>query len=203
MKWLGEKRVATFALPDFPLWQSDKENDKQLVERLWKVLNDADIVVCHNVKFDLRKSNARLVVHGLSPPSAYKTVDTLLLARRHFAFDSNKLDDLGRYLGCGRKIPHTGNHLWLGCMSGDKSAWATMRKYNAMDVTLLERVYLKLRPWATNHPNLNHFTRKKGCPLCQSLKVVCDGFRHLATGRRQGYLCRGCGHRYYSGPLIK
>jgi hypothetical protein len=27
-----------------------------------------------------------------------------------------------------------------------------MRRYNARDVELLERVYEKLKPWATNHP---------------------------------------------------
>src|SRR6266487_356449 len=153
-KWLGEKRIHTHALPDFTIFTKDREDDSGLVRELWSLLDRADIVVGHNGdRFDLRKSNARFIVHGLAPPSPYKSIDTLKIARRHFNFTSNRLDDLGQYLSVGRKLAHTGVHLWLGCMRGDEKSWTMMRRYNAQDVALLERVYLKLRPWATGHPN--------------------------------------------------
>jgi uncharacterized protein YprB with RNaseH-like and TPR domain len=115
VKWVGSKKVETRGLIDYPSYKKDMENDKQLVEDLWNVFNEADILIGHNGDaFDIRKANSRFLTHGLMPPAPYKTVDTLKIARRAFKFDSNKLDDLGRYLGLGRKLPHTGFNLWRG-----------------------------------------------------------------------------------------
>ncbi len=203
-KWQGSKAIHCRALPDFPAFKKDKETDEFLVHELWKVLDAADIVIAHNGdRHDLRKANARFAFHGLKPPSPYKSVDSLKLARRFFQFDSNKLDDLGQYLGVGRKLPHTGKHLWFGCMSGDPKAWATMRRYNCQDVALLERVYLKLRPWASNHPNLSYISRLHACPVCQSSNCVNDGWYFTRTGKRQRQKCSDCGHRFIAGELIR
>ncbi len=203
-KWLGEKNITTRCLPDYPSWKKDREDDASLVRELHGLFDEADVIVAHNgTRFDERKSNARFIAHGLSPPSPFQSIDTLKIARKHFAFDSNKLDDLGKYLGVGRKLPNTGKALWLGCMAGDKRAWEDMRKYNAQDVALLERVYLKLRPWSISHPNLNNYTRKDGCPVCQSDKTRAFGWRYLKSGRRQRYVCRPCGHRFDAGPLVR
>src|ERR1035437_5750157 len=154
-KWLGENKIHTRALPDYPIFKKDKENDKELVEDLHDLFDQADILIAHNGdRFDIRKTNARFIMQGLRPPSPYKTIDTLKAARRHFQFESNKLNDLGQYLKLGRKLPHTGFDLWKRCMTGEKAAWQTMRDYNARDVELLEKVYEKLKPYMTNHPDL-------------------------------------------------
>lgn len=203
-KWLGHKHTNTAALPDFPNYKKAPTCDKALVTELHRLLNEADVVVAHNGdRFDIRKTNARLLAHGLTPPRPYKTVDTLKLARKHFKFDSNRLDDLGHYLGVGRKLPTTGKALWLGCMNGDPKSWKKMRRYNAQDVALLERVYEKLRPWATNHPNLNHYTRANVCPVCQSGDINKDGFFFIASGKKQRFSCQSCGHRYVDRKIIR
>ena len=44
----------------------------------------------------------------MPPPSPYKTIDTLKIARKYFGFNSSKLDDLGRVLGAGEKVRHGG-----------------------------------------------------------------------------------------------
>jgi hypothetical protein len=194
VKWFGEKKVRTYALPDYPLFAEDPENDRELVQELWSVLDRAEVVVAHNGdKFDVRKSNARFIFHGLNPPTPFKTIDTLKIARRHFNFTSNKLDDLGQYLGVGRKIPNTGKHLWLGCMRGDEKSWRAMRKYNSQDVTLLEKIYLKLRPWATNHPNLEIYVRGQICPMCLSPQLHQRGYSLTRTGKRARFQCQACG----------
>lgn len=201
-KWLGEKRATTHALPDYPGYERAPENDKALVKELWAVLNEADIVIAHNGdKFDLKKSNARFIAHGLNPPSPYKSIDTLKIARRHFKFDSNKLDNLGAYLGVGRKVLHTGVRLWFGCMRGEPRSWRLMRRYNAGDVQLLERVYLKLRPWATGHPNLNNYTRAGACPTCQSSHTQRRGFYATKTGQRPRIQCMDCGAWSHGDPF--
>jgi hypothetical protein len=190
-KWLGEKKIHTHALPDFEGYKKNPDDDKQLVQALWLLMDEADIIIAHNAdKFDIKKSNARFIFHKLKPPSPYKTIDTLKVARKHFKFDSNRLNDLGKYLGVGSKLPHTGAHLWLGCMAGDKKAWAVMRKYNEKDIELLEEVYLELRPWMTNHPNLNVYDEVAGaCPSCQSKKIEKRGFSVTILGKKQRYHC--------------
>lgn len=206
-KWLGEKQITVKALPDYPRYKTSKEDDKFLMQDLWKLLDEADIVVAHNgKKFDIKKSNARFLAHGMKPPSPYKVVDTLEIARRHFACSSNKLDALGKYLGVGRKLPNTGIHLWLSCIAGDPKAWALMKRYNAQDVALLERVYLKLRPWSTSHPNLSFYSRAHNCPVCQSDELSNDGFAYTRTTKKQRKVCCDCGHRFVdaaSGVLLK
>ena len=210
VKWLDEKRVSVFALPDFPLYLKDKHNDLNLMQKIHAFISQADILVAHNGdQFDIKKINARLIAHNLTPPPPNKTVDTLKAARRHFKFNSNKLDELGRYFKIGRKLAHTGKHLWLACIRGDPKAWKKMRAYNKQDVILLEKVYLKLRPWIANHPNLNLYKKTTqfihdACPVCQSAHVWKRGFVITGTTRlvrRQRYECAKC-HRWFQGVLL-
>lgn len=203
VKWSDENKIRTYALPDYSLYRSDKENDRELVKELWKVHDQADILVAHNGdRFDIKKTNARFLAHGLTPPSTYKTIDTLKAAKSRFKFDSNRLNDLGQFLGVGKKLPHTGSHLWQSCIRGDLKSWAIMRKYNAQDVRLLEQVYLKLRPWMTNHPNFNVYTGGDGCPKCESMNVQRRGPEVTATRKYQRFQCQDCGG-WFKGDLIR
>ena len=200
-KWLGKSKVHTKALCDYPGYRKNKKSDKSLVKDLWGVLDSADVVIAHNGDaFDIKKTNARFVVHGLAPPTPYKTVDTLKIARRHFKFDSNKLDNLGGYLNVGRKLPHTGKHLWLGCMSGDAKAWSQMVRYNAQDVRLLERVYEKIKAWSPSHPILTAIAPQKttACPTCLSHNVQRRGWNIAKVKKTPRFQCSDCGH-WFSG----
>lgn len=123
-------------------------NDKKLCEELHELFSEADIIVAHNGdKFDIKKTNARLIYWGMTPPEQYKTIDTLKLAKKHFSFPRNKLDSLGEFFDLGRKVKHEGIDLWDLCMKGDAVAWKRMERYNRQDVVLLEKVYNKLLPW--------------------------------------------------------
>lgn len=204
VKWLGDKKTQTFALPDYPKFKTNKEDDADLMRELWGFLDKADIVVAHNGdKFDLLKANARFIAHGMTPPSPYFSVDTLKLARTYFKFDSNRLNDLAKYLGVGAKLPTTGANLWFGCMQGDEKSWKRMRRYNAHDVDLLEQVYLKLRPWAKRHPNMSYFNRRElNCPVCESPDTKRSGWRYLRCSKKQRRTCLECGHRFDLGKVV-
>lgn len=193
-KWLGEPKVYTYALPDFPGYKKDKHNDEKLVKKLAEILESADIIVAHNGdRFDITMTNTRLITHSLPPLSPKKTIDTLKIARQKFKFLSNRLDDLGNVLGVGRKLSHTGKKLWFACMAGDPKAWKMMKAYNEQDVRLLERVYLKLRPFATSHPNINTLTRQIGaCPKCGSTRLHKRGFTYTRTSEVQRFQCIDC-----------
>jgi uncharacterized protein YprB with RNaseH-like and TPR domain len=202
VQWAGEKAVKTYCLPDYPRYQKNKHDDGKLVADLWKILDEADVVVAHNGdSFDLKKINARLAVHGFKPPAPFKTIDTLKLARRTFKFDSNKLDNLGRYFGVGRKIPNTGAELWRGCVEGNAKSWRRMRRYNAQDVTLLVRVYERLKPWA-KLPDFRIFNGAHGCPTCLSKNIQRRGVSVARSRRYQRYHCQDCG-TWFSGAAIK
>ena len=190
VKWAGADKVKTYGLPQFEGYENDRADDSNLVAKLWSVLDEADLVVAHNGdRFDLRKANARFLQHGLTPPSPYKTVDTLKLARKYFALTSNKLDDIAKVLGLGKKAETGGFQLWLDCMAGDEKAWRKMLRYNANDVVLLEKVYECLRPWHATHPD-THFG---ACYACGSGRLTRRGFEFGNGKKHQRLQCQGCG----------
>lgn len=190
-KWLGEP-VHAKGLPDFKGYKPGSYDDRQLVNDLWKLLDEADIVVAHNGDdFDVRMCNARFIHHGLTPPSPYKTVDTKKVASHAGRFNSNRMDDLGVYLKMGRKIK-TDFDLWEGCINGDPASWRDMIRYNKHDVVMLEKLYLKLRPWTRTHPN---FAVRTGalCPKCNSSNVQFRGLQVTSTRQYQRFQCKDCG----------
>ena len=195
-KWLDDDKIYSSALIDFPKeYKKDKENDKQVLKQLWKLLDEADIVIAHNAKkFDVRKSNARFIMNGLTPPSPYKIIDTLEAARQYFFFTSNKLNDLGKYLKVGQKVETGGFKLWRACMAGDKKAWKQMVTYCINDITLLEKIYLKLRPYILNHPNLTVYMDEDFiCPKCGSKHIHKEGYTFTNAGKYQRFSCKDCG----------
>ena len=175
-------------------YQFKDETDYTLTKHLWELLNDADIVIAHNgVAFDIKKSNAKFLEHGFPPPSPYKVIDTLKVARKHFKLNSNRLDDLGKLLKVGRKEKHPGWPMWKGCMQNLRWAWRLMVKYNKKDVILLEAVYNKLRPWIDNHPNIAFAEdRLENCPKCDSGHLQSRGTIQTKTSTYNRYQCQSC-----------
>ena len=205
-KELHEEETHCKTLFDYPRYEGGIVDDTQLVKEAWAVLDEADIVCAHyGNAFDLKKLNSRFVYHGLNAPSAYKQIDTCKEAKKNFKFDSNSLNSLGEYLGVGKKIENGGFGLWLRCIEGDPKAWELMKQYNIQDVVLLEKVYLRLRPFMTSHPSLVNLKENPAdtlaCPTCASTDVQKRGFSITRTGRRQRFQCRTCGS-WSSGQLI-
>jgi hypothetical protein len=202
-KWLGENKTHAYGLVDFPMYKKDKTNDKQLLEKLHSLFDEADIIIAHNGnEFDIKKTNARFIYHGLPPPSPYKQLDTKQIAKRYFKFDSNSLNSLGQHLGLGTKLSTGGFDLWLACMSGDKKAWKKMLEYNKQDVMLLEEVYYVFRPWITNHPNVNVLEENNpACTACGCTKLTKRGFGFNNVTKYQRYQCTGCGKWNKSKPI--
>lgn len=202
-KWLGEDKTHVKALPDYPEYKKNMHDDKRLVSDLWKLFDEADVVIAHNGRqFDIKKTNARFIKHQMPPPSPYKIIDTREVAKSYFKFDSNSLDDLGDYLGVGRKIKIVGGfQLWIDCEKGDPTAWNNMKKYNKQDVALLERVYNAMLPYMSNHPNIALMSGNTvACPNCGSFKVTKQGFKYTRVTKSQQYKCQSCGS-WHSAPL--
>lgn len=191
-KWLDEEKVFAYSLPDYSGYRPNSYNDKRLVITLWKMLDEADIVIAHNGDaFDVRVCNARFIHYGLKPPSPFKTVDTKKAVKRVARFNSNALNDLGQTLRMGQKIK-TDFSLWKGCIEGDTAAWKRMVDYNKQDVLLLEKLYLHIRPWISNHPNFTAATNGS-CPKCNSTNVQYRGYSITNTRRYRRFKCNECG----------
>jgi len=184
-KWLGEKQVHS---------AKAGKTDVGLLKLLSRVINQSDAVVAHNGDhFDIPWIRARLVKHGLKPLKSLPLIDTKLIAKKNFYFNSNRLDYLGKFLGVGSKI-HTEYALWLDCMKGDKAAMEKMLRYNREDVRLLERVYLKLRPFVPAKLNQNLPDKERKCPACGSEELQARGFGCNRVTRYRRYQCQACGH---------
>lgn len=192
-KWLGED---TFVLgqDDSKNYKPRTSDDLGLTKELWRLLDQAEVVVAHNGRsFDLKKITARFIYHNLPPPSPYRIVDTKTEIKKVARFESNKLDDLGEQLGLGRKLEHEGWELWEGCYNGDKKSWAKMKAYNKQDVELLERLYLRLRPYMKTHPNMGVYTEGTHCPKCDSTDLEKRGYQYNNTSKYGRIRCKSCG----------
>src|SRR5690349_778926 len=66
-KWLEEKKVSYYDMRN-----QKAGNDLLILKPLWKMLNEADIVITQNGKeFDAKKINARFMLNGMKPPKPY------------------------------------------------------------------------------------------------------------------------------------
>lgn len=192
---LNEDEVTTKGIDDFPLFRYDTQNDYQLVEYIRDLINDADIVVAHNAKFDKGWFNQQLANWNLSPPQPYKLVCTLNACRKHFNLPANSLDAACKYFGLGRKVKHKGMSLWLDCKKGDLTALAEMKKYNKGDIPTLKELYLKVRPFMNEHPNVQMYYDEiePRCRVCGSTELTSIKETFTPAGKFSTCQCKECG----------
>lgn len=196
-KWLGDP--ASKIMYRDQRGKKDIENDTELLKGIWNLLDEADVVITQNGKsFDQKKLQARFILNGMKPPSSYRHIDTMLLAKKHFAFTSNKLEYMSTKLCTKYRKLKTkkfqGFDLWKACLSDNKSAWQEMEKYNKHDVLALEELYTKLIPW----DNSINFEVYDDSPLtvctCGSKAILTkQGFAYTNTSKYQRYRCTKCG----------
>ena len=189
-KWLYDDDV----MSDIVTPEETKErNDKRVLKSIWKLFDEADIVIAHNGdRFDIRKLNARFIEHEMNPPTPYKSIDTLKIARKEFAFVSYKQDYLTKHFKLNQKLS-TEFQLWVDCINGNQERLDEMVEYNRHDVMGLEQVYLKLRPYIKNHPNLGVLMDMDVCPSC-GCEFLDQTEANYFTGanRFTVYRCQAC-----------
>lgn len=213
-QWYPAPEIHVIALPDFRGYKPDtllsvlgdgesKNTNGALMKAFHKVISKADIAIGHNIdSFDDKLVNTDFIVNKLTPIPPHKTVDTLKVARARFAFQGNRLGDLGARLGLGKKVRHWGFRLWRRCMAGDPKAWNLMRRYNAGDIKLLRRVYEKMRPWMLNHPNMTVLDGRMGCPTCRGTRMQRRGRRLTKSGWSISFQCQTAGCRRWMTAII-
>lgn len=176
-------------------------DDSSILKVIWKLLDEADIVVTQNgKKFDSRKLNARFMLHGMQPPSPYRHFDTFLCTHQVADFTSHKLEYLTDKLNDKyKKLKHSGfpgMSLWTECLKRNKAAWEEMKVYNIHDVLSTEELYLKVRPWAPqSFPKVYEVTNAaRKCGTCGYVGQMREGKeRFTKTYSYKQHACLKCG----------
>ncbi len=196
-KWLGKKQIKAFCLYDF------NGKNKKLIGKLHQLFDEASIICGHNSNsFDIKVANRSFIKYGFPPPSPYKQIDTLSIARQKFRFNSNRLNDLSIYLGIGKKVDTGGFELWKKCFrDNDVKSWRLMKKYNRMDVELLEKVYLRLRPYMNTHPVVST-DNELICPVCGSDHLQSRGWVYMNVFKKRRVQCQNC-FKWFYGEQIR
>jgi hypothetical protein len=176
-----------------------KFNERYVIEKLWTLIDEADIIIAYNGKsFDRKKMNAKFLEYGLPEPSPYKIIDPMLICKGNFAITSNKMDFVSKYVSAVEegKIG-TNLQLWIDCMNDDEDALDEMQAYCDEDINVLERVYMAVRHWDSNAPNLALFydDDKPRCNGCGSddLTAIPDKTHNTTLSRFPLVKCNGCG----------
>jgi DNA polymerase elongation subunit (family B) len=198
-KWLN-KSASTIISRDVRN-QTVLRDDQRILRPLWQLLNEADILVTQNGKnFDSKKLNARFIMHGWTPPSPYKHLDTYQIARRVADFTSNKLEYLTDKL-CTKykKLSHAkfpGQSLWTECLNNNVAAWNEMKRYNIHDVLSTEELYQKLKAWApeTAPKPYEVMDVNLQCSICGKYGTITkNGTRKIIASYYQRLHCTDCG----------
>lgn len=152
-KWAGDGNEPIIIAPtDYTKWNS-YEQQRDMLQKLWRLIDAADVVVAHNISFDEKVLNTFFIMNGMRPPSAYRCLCTLRASRQKFKFFSNKLGDLAKLLDLEyAKQDAGGKQTWIDCHQGKAEAFDHMIEYNKYDVLVLEELYVKLSQWVKLPP---------------------------------------------------
>lgn len=203
--WNDEKvQELHFDLNKYSYTKYDDDADKALLQKVSKLIEQADLIVAHNGKyFDVSVMRSRLIKHKL-PDFMPTLIDDSYEKIKPIGFNSHKLDYLGKYLGEGRKTEH-GFDLWVGIINKDRKSLDKQIKYCMQDVELLRKVYKRIVPYMKS--SLNHAVfsgEAEVCPQCGNKDCIRRGYKYSRLGKFVQFQCRNCGTYHTSGTnLIK
>ena len=183
-KWLGGRETFLFSE-----WE---HGEYEMLSYIHEMMEEADAVITYNGdKFDLPKLQGAFLLVGLNPSPPLTSIDVVKSVRK-LGYFVNRLAFIGPFLNVGAKIKHEGFELWVKVMEGDKKAQKRMSKYCKQDVLLLEKLYIKIRPFIHNHPHLGEL-KSSSCGACSSYSLQSRGYRRTKTMRIQRLQCQVCG----------
>lgn len=198
-KWLDGKKVYFDSVAN----QKNKRDDSKILKGIHRLMDQADIILGQNSsRFDVKKLNSRFILNGMKPPSSYRQLDTLKIAKKHFSFTSNKLEYTSGKLNTKySKLKHEefgGFDLWRECLAGNKKAWAAMKKYNIHDVLATEEYYKKISGWDSSINFDVYRNDEQNICACGHPAFMKYGYRFTNAGKFQRYKCKSCGREHIS-----
>lgn len=193
-KWENEDKV------HYLVWD-ENQDDRNIIEKLTKVIEESDEVVAHNGdQFDLKWLRTRALFHRIPFPYRIRTLDTLKKSRNAFNFNSNKLDYIGKFLGVGEKVDNGGFGLWKDIiLNKSEEALSKMVEYCMGDVILLQDIYSELHRYI--HKNTS-FAVLNGKPKWRCVECVSDKIKLRKSSAtvmgiiKRHMVCKDCGCQY-------
>ena len=201
-KWIGDDKIVSSVLTPA---EAAIRDDRRISKEIWNLLDKAFIAITHNGRrFDIKKINTRFWKHKLHKPSQYKVIDTLVAAKQVFGLTYNTMDFIAEFVDRDQKL-HTSMALWVGADHGDPESLRTMLEYNDQDVRTQEQIYLEMREWIPNHPNLTLYNKndKNACPVCLHKGHKKIGYHYTNKKKYPEFRCNGCGATWHSSKAVK
>lgn len=163
--------------------------------RVWEAVDQADALVGHNAaSFDGKHLEGGWAMLGMPSPSPYKVIDTLKVARRSFAMESNTLDSLAKRLGVDAKTDKYSPVVAKAAVAGDKAAQEKLAEYNRGDIVASEAVFDRLRPYAKGLPHMGMWVDdENACPNCGETMKPTGKRVHANVQAYGGMTCPSCG----------
>lgn len=140
--------ITTIRADQFPSWEKNKSNNKDVVEAIMKGLKNFDILVAHNGQyFDKTFLNSSCIKYGFYPDIRYvKTIDPVMIARRHMRMARNSLVSLIDYFDIEDQKTPIRFQKWLeASLDGSTEAMDEIVHHCEMDIKTLEQVYDRVR----------------------------------------------------------
>lgn len=202
-KWLDEVSTYVVKITDSKKqFKEDFRNDKVVAKKLHELMTQADLIVAHNGdEFDIKHANTLFRKHGLGPIPLRKSIDTLKMARKYFAFPGNSLDSLAKRFGGKGKNQKPD---WQKMTMGDRKEINRAAIYCKNDVIELERVFNEIKPYIQHFPTMRRY--KDDISECEVCKSKCLRDKGLDFDGRKPYRrikCLGCGHNHRCAPNAK
>lgn len=194
-KVVGEGRPHIISIRDFPLYEKDPTNDREVLKALSDVLLTADCwLTWYGTYFDIPFLNTRLLYHGLPivPPN-HAHIDGWKTSRNRLKLRNNRLNTVQDFLGLANEKDAVKGPIWIRAISGDQRALRYIESHCRKDVLVLEEAYERLKPLIIDHPGHGIATKDGACPNCGSTHLQKRGFHLTRTRRYQRYQCQGCG----------
>ncbi len=193
MKWYDRDEPIELA-------EWDKGGRKQFLKKIHRLLEQADIVVGHNVdNADIPWLRGDLHIEaGLPPLPPFKTVDTLKVLRRQFksGVPFKGLDAFCQIVGIPSKTDHYDRMAMERAVDGSVEDRERLTAYCTGDVIATQGLLDYLRPFITNHPTLfvDGESAMNVCNRCGSSETAPNAKRYVANVMTYQMLkCANCG----------
>ncbi len=196
-KNIWHDEVSTYVIKitdDKKQFKKDFRNDKIIAIKLHELMEEADVIVAHNGdNFDIKHANTLFRKHRLGPIPKRKSIDTLKVARKYFAFPGNSLDSLSKRFG---SIGKNQKPNWHKMTDGDEHEIDIAAKYCKNDVRELEVIFNELKPYIENFPTMKTPTPPTECECCGSKRIQSRGTSFANNSLQRRYQCQECGHNH-------
>lgn len=165
-------------------FKKDPMDDTYVLRKVWKILDEAKVVVAHHGRFDEGWLRGRFLELGWQQPSRFSLVCTYRGLNR-YNMTSKKLDFLSNSLCDTAKIP-TNIDLWIDCWKGDVKAFRKMERYNRGDIYVtLFKVYMRTCQYYPQYAvDMTDHTLE--IPQCRVTGMFLDKLPELYTNHTTG-----------------